>query len=75
MMCPTMLVDVSVEPSMDDRGVSYHANGCECWAFLTYMIGLVPLIVRCECWSCLSDMVLDVFLSWSDVSVGKAIMT
>ena len=56
-------------------GVSYHASGCECWAFLTYMTGLVPLIVRCECWPCLSDMVVDVFLPWSDVSAGRAFLT
>ena len=56
-------------------GVSYHASGCECWDFLTYMTGLVPLIVRCECWACLSDMMVDVFLSWSNVSVGWAFLT
>ena len=39
------------------------------------MTGLVPIMVRCECWACLSDMVLDVFLSWSDVSVGRAFLT
>ena len=39
------------------------------------MIGLVPIMVRCECWVCLFDMVLDVFLSWSDVSAGRAILT
>ena len=54
--------------------VSYHASGCECWAFLTYMIGFAPLIVRCAWWACLSDMVLDVFLSWSNESVGWAFL-
>ena len=37
-------------------GVSYHADGCECWA-------------------CLSDMMVDVFLSWSNVSAGRAFLT
>ena len=37
-------------------GVSYHADGYDCWA-------------------CLSDMVVDVLLPWSDVSVGRAFMT
>ena len=37
--------------------------------------GCVPPMVRCECWTCLSDMVMDVFLSWSDVSVGRAFLT
>ena len=32
-------------------------------------------MVKCECWACLSDMVVDVFLPWSDVSVGWAFMT
>ena len=32
-------------------------------------------MVRCECWACLSDMVVDVFLPWSDVSVGKDFLT
>ena len=35
--------------------VSYHADGCECWAFL-------------------SNMVVDVLLPWSDVSVGQAFL-
>ena len=30
-------------------------------------------MVRCECWACLSDMMVDVFLSWSDV--GQAFLT
>ena len=30
-------------------------------------------MVRCECWACLSDMV-DVFIPWSDVSVGRAFL-
>ena len=38
-----------------------------------YRIGSYMII--CECWVCLSDMVLDVFLSWSDVSAGKAILS
>jgi len=38
-----------------------------------YRIG--SYMIRCECWACLSDMVLDVFLSWSDVSAGRAIPT
>ena len=32
-------------------------------------------MIRFECWACLSNMVLDVFLSWSNVSVGRAILT
>ena len=32
-------------------------------------------MVRCECWACLSDMMVDVFLLWSDVSVGRAFLT
>ena len=32
-------------------------------------------MVRCECWAFLSDMVVDVFLPWSDVSVGRAFLT
>ena len=31
-------------------------------------------MVRCECWASLSDMV-DVFIPWSDVSVGRAFRT
>ena len=38
-----------------------------------YRIG--SYIIKCECWVCLSDMVLDVFLSWLDVSVGWVILT
>ena len=37
--------------------------------------GCVPPMVRCECWACLYDMVVDVFLPWSDVSVGWAFLT
>ena len=29
----------------------------------------------CECWAFLSDMVVDVFLPWSNVSDGRAFMT
>ena len=32
-------------------------------------------MVRCKCWACLSDMVLDVFLSLSDVSARRAFLT
>ena len=32
-------------------------------------------MVKCECWAYLSDMVVDVFLPWSDVSVGRAFLT
>ena len=39
------------------------------------VLGCVPPMVICECWACLSDMVLDVFLSWSDLSDGHAILT
>ena len=35
----------------------------------------VPPMVRCECWACLSNMVVDVFLPWSDVSAGQAFLT
>ena len=31
-------------------------------------------MVRCECWAFLSDMMVDVFLSWSDVSDGWAFL-
>ena len=37
--------------------------------------GCVPPMVICECWACFSDMVMDVFLPWSDVSVGRAFLT
>ena len=37
--------------------------------------GMCSCMVICECWACLSDMVLDVFLSWSDVSAGWASLT
>ena len=37
--------------------------------------GCVPPMVRCECWVCLSNMVVDVFLAWSDVSAGRAFLT
>ena len=36
--------------------MSYHADGCECWA-------------------CLSNMVVDVFLSWSYVDAGRDFLT
>ena len=39
------------------------------------VLGCVPPMVRCECWACLSDMVVDVFLPWSDASVGRAFLT
>ena len=29
----------------------------------------------CECWAFLSDMVVDVFLPWSNLSVGQAFLT
>ena len=32
-------------------------------------------MVICECWTCLSDMVVDVFLPWSDVSTRWAFLT
>ena len=32
-------------------------------------------MVICECWAFLSDMVVNVFLPWLDVSVGKAFLT
>ena len=37
------------------NGVSYHADGCKCWAFLTWWQAGPPM-VRCGCWVCLSDM-------------------
>ena len=46
---------------------------CECLSNMDS--GCVPPMVICECWECLSEMVLDVFLSWSNVSVGWAILT
>ena len=39
------------------------------------VLGCVPPMVRCEYWACLYDMVLDVFLSWSDVSAVRAFLT
>ena len=39
------------------------------------VVGCVPPMVRCEYWACLPDMVVDVFLPWSDVSVGQAFLT
>ena len=39
------------------------------------VVGCVPPMVRCECWVCLSNMVVDVFLPLSDVSVGMAFLT
>ena len=42
---------------------------------LSYMvIRCVPTVVGCECWAFLTWL-LDVFLPWSDVSVGHAFMT
>ena len=32
-------------------------------------------MVICEYWACHSNMVVDVFLPWSDVSVGKDFLT
>ena len=32
-------------------------------------------MVKCECWEYLSDMVVDVFLPWSDVSTGWTFVT
>ena len=29
----------------------------------------------CESWACLCDVVVDVLLPWSDVSVGRAFLT
>ena len=29
----------------------------------------------CECWVCLSNMVVDVLLPWSNISVGQAFLT
>ena len=56
-------------------GVSYHANGCKCWAFPHMVDGMSYHVDGCECWACLFDMVVDVLLPWSDVSVGRAFMT
>ena len=39
------------------------------------VIGLVPPMVICECWACLSNMVVDVFLPWLDVSARRAFLT
>ena len=36
--------------------------------------GMCYRMVICECWACLSNMVLDVFLSWLDVGVGWAVL-
>ena len=47
---------------------------CECWAF-DMVAGCVPPMVRCECWVFLSNMVVDVFLPWSDVRDGRAFLT
>ena len=56
-------------------GVSYHASGCECWAFLTWVLDVfLP-------WSYVSvghaslTWFLDVFLPWIDVSTGRAFLT
>ena len=38
------------------------------------VVGCVPPMVRCECWDFLTWF-LDVFLPWSDVSVGRAFLT
>ena len=55
-------------------GVSYHANGCKCWAFPWIVDGVSYHADGRECWVCLSDMVVDVFLPWSYVSVGRAFL-
>ena len=39
------------------------------------VFGCVPPMVICDCWVFLSDMEMDVFLPWSDVSVGHAFLT
>ena len=36
--------------------------------------GCVPPMVRCECWVFPFDMMVVVFLSWSDVSVGQSFL-
>ena len=32
-------------------------------------------MVRCECWACLSDMIIGLVPTRSDVSVGRAFLT
>ena len=46
---------------------------CKCQAILTWWKAGPPM-VRCECWAFLTWL-LDVFLPWSDVSVGRAFLT
>ena len=38
------------------------------------VLGYVPPMVGCNCWAFLTWF-LDVFLPWSDVSVGRAFLT
>ena len=56
-------------------GVSYHANGCKCLAFPQMVDGVSYHGDGCECWACLSDMVVDVLLPWSDISAMWAFLT
>ena len=45
------------------------------WVLSNMGFGCVPPMVIFECWACLFKMVMDVFLPWSDVSVGRVFLT
>ena len=55
-------------------GVSYHAGDCNCCAFPQMIVGVSYHAGECKCWAFLTWF-LDVFLPWSDVSVGRAFLT
>ena len=55
-------------------GVSYHSGGCKCREFPQMVDGVSYHVGGCKCWAFLTWM-LDVFLPWSDVSVGRAFVT
>ena len=47
---------------------------CKCRSLSDMVAGCVPSMVRCKCRAFLTWL-QDVFLPWSDVSVGKAFLT
>ena len=45
-----------------------------CVGISNMVLGCVPPMVGCKCWAFLTWF-LDVFLPWSDISVGRAFLT
>ena len=76
----TWLSDVSAEPfSMEDWFLTWSNVSAEpFWHWLSDVsvgpfwqgCGMCSHMVKCDCWACLSDMIIGLVPTWSDVSVG-----